>query len=50
MQVLSMYGGPVEYLFVVENKEDPEYESILQLMHDLEVLLDSHLHHFTVLF
>jgi len=39
MQVLSMYGGPLEFLFVVENKEDPAYESISQLMHDLEVCL-----------
>jgi len=38
----------MEYLFVVENKEDPAHESISQLMHDLEVLLDSHLHLFTV--
>lgn len=37
VQVLSMYGGPLEFLFVVENKEDPAYDSILQMMHELEV-------------
>ena len=41
-----MYGGPLEFLFVVESKEDPAYESISQLIHDLKVCLYIHLHLF----
>ncbi|KAG0616937.1 hypothetical protein M758_5G153300 [Ceratodon purpureus] len=42
-QVLSMYGGPLEFLFVVESKEDPAYESISQLVHELKGQVDTKL-------
>ncbi|XP_024399720.1 uncharacterized protein [Physcomitrium patens] len=42
-QVLSMYGGPLEFLFVVESKEDPACEVILQLMRDLKGEVDAKL-------
>lgn len=43
-----MYGGPLEFLFVVESKEDPACEVILQLMRDLKVCLCTHSHFFNI--
>lgn len=37
MQVTSLYGGPLEFLFVVESKEDPAYHSVLRLLQEFKV-------------
>ncbi len=37
MQVLSMYGGHLEFLFVVESMDDPAYQSVSLLINELEV-------------
>lgn len=39
MQLVSLYGGPLEFLFVVESFEDPAYDAVSQLLLDLKVLL-----------
>jgi hypothetical protein len=39
MQVLSMYGGQLEFLFVVESMDDPAYQSVSLLINELEVCL-----------
>lgn len=33
-QVTSLYGGPLEFLFVVESTEDPAYNAVLRLLSD----------------
>ncbi|KAJ9688314.1 hypothetical protein PVL29_014154 [Vitis rotundifolia] len=35
-QVTSLYGGPLEFLFVVESTEDPAYHAITQLKSDFK--------------
>lgn len=32
-----MYGGPLEFLFVVESKDDPAYDRISELALELKV-------------
>lgn len=39
MQVTSLYGGPVEFLFVVESTEDPAYHAVSRLISDFKVHL-----------
>jgi len=39
LQITSLYGGPVEYLFIVESTEDPAYHAILRLLKDFQVVL-----------
>lgn len=36
-QVMSMYGGSLEFIFVVESIEDPAHESITQLINEFKV-------------
>ncbi|KAL8489719.1 hypothetical protein ACS0TY_025565 [Phlomoides rotata] len=33
-QVTSLYGGPLEFIFVVESTEDPAYHAVSQLLKD----------------
>ena len=37
MQLTSLYGGPQEYLLVVESTEDPAYNAVAKLITELEV-------------
>ena len=37
-----MYGGPLEFLFVVESKDDPAYDRISQLALELKVSMHMH--------
>jgi len=37
MQITTLYGGPIEFLFVVESTEDPAYQAISGLISDFEV-------------
>lgn len=39
MQITSLYGGPVEFLFVVESKEDPAYHAVSRLLSDFKVCI-----------
>ncbi|KAH9762623.1 Ceramide glucosyltransferase [Citrus sinensis] len=40
-QVTSLYGGPLEFLFVVESKEDPAYHSVLRLLQEFKDDVDA---------
>lgn len=42
MQITSLYGGPLEFLFIVDSTEDPAYHALSNLLIDHEVGL---LHH-----
>ncbi|KAL0410598.1 UNVERIFIED_CONTAM: hypothetical protein Slati_3649500 [Sesamum latifolium] len=35
-QITSLYGGPVEFLFVVESTEDPAYHAVTRLLKEFE--------------
>lgn len=35
-QITSLYGGPLEFLFVVESTEDPAYHAVSQLLSDFK--------------
>lgn len=48
LQVTSLYGGPVEFLFVVESIEDPAYNAVSLLISDFKVFISRTL--FTSLF
>lgn len=37
MQITSLYGGPIEFLFIVESTEDPAYHAVSRLMKDFQV-------------
>lgn len=39
MQITSLYGGPLEFLFVVESTEDPAYHALSLLISDFKVSL-----------
>ncbi|KAJ4840009.1 hypothetical protein Tsubulata_035112 [Turnera subulata] len=39
-QVTSLYGGPLEFLFVVESTEDPAYHAVSSLISDLKDSID----------
>lgn len=39
MQITSLYGGPLEFLFVVESTEDPAYHAISRLVTEFKVNL-----------
>lgn len=41
MQVTSLYGGPLEFLFVVDSTEDPAYYAVSSLISDFKVYLFS---------
>ncbi|CAN1293353.1 hypothetical protein LINPERPRIM_LOCUS21990 [Linum perenne] len=36
-QITSLYGGPLEFLFVVESTEDPAYHAVCRLLSDFKV-------------
>ncbi|XP_028078199.1 uncharacterized protein LOC114280062 isoform X1 [Camellia sinensis] len=40
-QITSLYGGPLEYLFVVESTEDPAYHAIHRLLADFKDDVDA---------
>eukprot|EP00249_Psilotum_nudum_P017701 c26449_g1_i1 orf=626-1981(-) len=40
-QVISLYGGPLEFVFVVESKYDPAYEAVSKLIIDLQGQVDA---------
>lgn len=37
LQITSLYGGPLEFLFMVESVEDPAYHAVSQLLKDYQV-------------
>lgn len=37
MQLTSLYGGPLEFLLVVESTEDPAYHAASRLVSEFEV-------------
>lgn len=39
MQVTSLYGGPLEFLFVVESTEDPAYHAVTRLKSDFKACI-----------
>lgn len=44
-QITSLYGGPLEFLFVVESTEDPAYRAVSMLISELKV----YLYHFEII-
>jgi hypothetical protein len=36
-QITSLYGGPLEFLFVVESKDDPAYHAVSRLIAEYKV-------------
>ncbi|KAK6158983.1 hypothetical protein DH2020_006297 [Rehmannia glutinosa] len=40
-QITSLYGGPLEFLFVVESTEDPAYHAISRLIKDFKDSVDA---------
>ncbi|XP_028806519.1 uncharacterized protein LOC114761340 [Neltuma alba] len=40
-QITSLYGGPVEFLFVVESTEDPAYHAVSRLISEFEDHVDA---------
>lgn len=37
MQITSLYGGPLEFIFVVDSTEDPAYHAVTCLLSDFKV-------------
>lgn len=37
MQMTSLYGGPIEFLFMVDSKQDPAYHAISRLLAEYKV-------------
>jgi hypothetical protein len=37
MQLTSLYGGPLEFILVVESTEDPAYHAVSRLLSEFEV-------------
>uniref|UniRef100_A0A7C9A6L0 ceramide glucosyltransferase n=1 Tax=Opuntia streptacantha TaxID=393608 RepID=A0A7C9A6L0_OPUST len=40
-QITSLYGGPIEFLFVVESTEDPAYHAVSSLIKDFQDDIDA---------
>ncbi|MBA0568037.1 hypothetical protein Golob_005556, partial [Gossypium lobatum] len=40
-QITSLYGGPLEFLFVVESTEDPAYHAVSRLIRDFKDDVDA---------
>ncbi|CAO2822905.1 unnamed protein product [Amaranthus hypochondriacus] len=40
-QITTLYGGPVEFLFIVESTEDPAYHAISRLLKDFQDEVDA---------
>ena len=49
MQLTSLYGGPLEFLLVVESTEDPAYPAVSGLISEFEVQLKLHIEAFFLL-
>ncbi|KAJ0091737.1 hypothetical protein Patl1_13337 [Pistacia atlantica] len=41
MQITSLYGGPLEFLFVLESAEDPAYHAVSRLLSDFKDDIDA---------
>ncbi|KAE9448711.1 hypothetical protein C3L33_19406, partial [Rhododendron williamsianum] len=41
MQITSLYGGPLEFMFVVESTEDPAYYAVKRLLADYKDYVDA---------
>lgn len=39
MQITSLYGGPLEFHFVVESMDDPAYHALNRLLADFKVYI-----------
>lgn len=39
MQITSLYGGPLEFLFVVDSVEDPAYHAVTRLLSEFTVFI-----------
>lgn len=39
MQITSLYGGPLEFHFVVESTDDPAYHALNRLLADFKVYI-----------
>lgn len=37
MQMTSLYGGPIEFLFMVDSKQDPAYHAVSRLLAEYKV-------------
>ncbi|XP_070682251.1 uncharacterized protein [Malus domestica] len=37
IQVTSLYGGPLEFMFIVQSTEDPAYRAVSMLLSELKV-------------
>lgn len=37
MQITSLYGGPIEFLFMVDSKQDPAYHAVSRLLAEYKV-------------
>lgn len=37
LQITSLYGGPLEFLFVVESVDDPAYHGVTLLISEFQV-------------
>ncbi|XP_026420407.1 uncharacterized protein LOC113316445 [Papaver somniferum] len=42
-QITSLYGGPLEFLFVVESTEDPAYEAVCMLLENFNDDIETHI-------
>ncbi|XP_044470845.1 uncharacterized protein LOC123199886 [Mangifera indica] len=40
-QIMSLYGGPLEFLFVLESTEDPAYHAVCRLLSDFKDDIDA---------
>lgn len=40
-QITSLYGGPIEFLFIVESTEDPAYHAVSRLIKDFQDDIDA---------
>ncbi|RWW76936.1 hypothetical protein BHE74_00014932 [Ensete ventricosum] len=41
MQITSLYGGPLEFLFIVESTDDPAYRAVSLLISDFQSCMDN---------
>ncbi|KAK9735725.1 hypothetical protein RND81_04G223000 [Saponaria officinalis] len=40
-QITSLYGGPVEFLFVLESAEDPAYPAVSRLLKEFQIFIQT---------
>ncbi|RXI08614.1 hypothetical protein DVH24_022758 [Malus domestica] len=41
IQVTSLYGGPLEFMFIVQSTEDPAYRAVSMLLSELKDEVDA---------